>query len=86
MRTVLIAVAAVCFLASAAAWAQVGIPNGCAPGIPNTVQSVLTLLGVPGCGAGVPSGGSSSGPPPVGCVGTGYDFTKSCNSQYIVVL
>ena len=29
------------------------------------------------------NGPNSSGAPPVGCVGTGYDFTNSCNSQYI---
>lgn len=27
-----------------------------------------------------------SGSAPVGCAGTGYDFTQACNSQYVVVL
>lgn len=58
---------------------------------------VSTTCGVEGVG---PDGnclnGTSSGqvstnnpggntPPPVGCAGTGFDFTKSCNSQYLAV-
>lgn len=31
------------------------------------------------------NGGSGPTPPPVGCAGTGFDFTKSCNSQYLAV-
>lgn len=54
------------------------ILSGALAQIPNAPQGEIH------CGPICDNGGT--GPtPPVTCQGTGFDFTKSCNSQYISV-
>lgn len=55
--------------------------SGIADGISNPGTQFIGNMG-----EGVSNNtGSGSGPPPVGCAGTGLDFTIACNSQYISV-
>lgn len=62
----------------AAAAAQVMTPNIIPPGGETSV--------VPNQGDMTPNPAVQTGGGVITCQGTGYDFTQSCNSQYIVVL
>jgi hypothetical protein len=70
-------VAALLILCAAAA-AQVMTPNIVPPGGDNVL--------VPNQGSMTPNPIIQSGGGVITCQGTGYNFTLSCNSQYIVVL
>jgi hypothetical protein len=60
------------------AWGQAGVPNGCGPGIPNTLAWVLGQSGIPGgCGPGMAVGSHSVTPPPACGVGA-LDLSTGC--------
>jgi hypothetical protein len=63
------------FLGPVSAWAAF---NGCYPGICNTV--LASLGGNPGF-----TNNAAVTPPPPTCTGTGFDFSVSCNSQYLAI-
>ncbi len=78
-----IAIALIFSLLAAVALAQ--LPPGQGPMVPKTNGPG------PSDGNLIPNEGSMTpnavtGSAPTGCVGTGYDFTLACNSQYVVVL
>lgn len=89
MRRIL---AVACALAMSAS-ANAQVPNFNGGMVPNAPPLVIQGPITPGdCvqwvnsytigDSGAPCGGGS---PPVGCAGTGWDFTMACNSQYVVV-
>lgn len=78
------AVALILLLVTGLAFAQVMTP-GLGPMVPNTTgPGPSTGNLIPNEGEMTPNPAPVSGT--VGCAGTGYNFTLSCNSQYIVVL